>query len=156
MTEATFPQCRIVTARLLNPETTERLLNLIVTIPGIRRMILNGPNLPGEIPFGPGKGQQNPHSRRKKIHVGDQEIELKVHVGTILLEIENRDIIPELKAACETILTNLTFRVQEGRFMKTEPSLADYAKYGPNADREIIGMADPSSRSGPVIIQGNK
>ena len=34
MTEATFPQCRIVTARLLNPETTERLLNKVVSVAG--------------------------------------------------------------------------------------------------------------------------
>jgi methyl-coenzyme M reductase subunit D len=40
--------------------------------------------------------------------------------------------------------------------MKTEPSLVDYAKYGPNADKAIIGMADPSSRTGPIIIQGTK
>ncbi len=29
MTDATFPQCRIVTERLLNPETTEHLLNKV-------------------------------------------------------------------------------------------------------------------------------
>jgi methyl-coenzyme M reductase subunit D len=38
MTEATFPQCRIVTERLLNPETTEHLLNKLIEVPGIRRM----------------------------------------------------------------------------------------------------------------------
>ena len=43
MTKATFPQCRISTERLLNPETTERLLNKLVAVSGIRRMILNGP-----------------------------------------------------------------------------------------------------------------
>ena len=156
MTEATFPQCRISTERLLNPETAERLLSKIVAIPGIRRMILNGPRLPAKVPYGPAKGQDNPHVMRQKIHVGDQEIELQVHVGTILLELENRDIIPALKAACEEVITNFTFRIQEGRYMKTEPSLVDYCKYGPNADKSIIGMADPKSHSGPVIIQGIK
>ena len=43
MTEATFPQCRIVTERLLSPETTERLLNQLCSVAGIRRMVLNGP-----------------------------------------------------------------------------------------------------------------
>jgi methyl-coenzyme M reductase subunit D len=156
MTEATFPQCRISTERLLNPETTERLLNKIVAIPGIRRMILNGPRLPAKVPYGPAKGMDNPHPMRQKIHVGTQELELQVHVGTILLELESRDIIPALKSACEEALTNFSFRIQEGRFMKTEPSLVDYCKYGPNADKSIIGMADPKSHSGPVIIQGIK
>jgi methyl-coenzyme M reductase subunit D len=156
MTEATFPQCRIVTERFLNPETTEHLLNQIVCVPGIRRMVLNGPRLPAIVTYGPAKGLANPHTMRKKIHVGDQDLELQVHVGTILLELENRDIIPALQAACEPVFTDFSFRIQEGRFMKTEPSLVDYCKYGPNADKDIIGMADPSSKSKPVILQGTK
>jgi len=156
MTEATFPQCRISTERLLDPETTERLLNKLVVIPGIRRIILNGPRLPATVTYGPAKGLDNLHSMRKTIHVGGQELALQVHVGTILLEIENRDVIPALYAACEEVFTNFTFRIQEGRYMKTEPSLVDYCKYGPNADKDMIGMADPSSHSSPVIIQGIK
>ena len=156
MTEATFPQCRISTERLLNPETTERLLNSLVAVPGIRRMILNGPRLPATIPYGPAKGLANPHPMRKKIHVGDQELELQVHVGTVLLELECRDVIPALKSAVESVITDFSFRIQEGRFMKTEPSLVDYCKYGPNADKTIIGMADPNSHSSPIILQGTK
>jgi methyl-coenzyme M reductase subunit D len=156
MTEATFPQCRISTERLLNPETTERLLNKLIEVPGIRRMVLNGPRLPGTVTYGPAKGMANPHCMRKTIHIGDQDIELQVHVGTILLELENRDVIPALNAVCEPFFTNFTYRIQEGRFMKTEPSLVDYCKYGPDADKDIIGMADPSSKSKPVIIQGTK
>ena len=156
MTEATFPQCRIVTERLLNPETTEYLLNQICSVAGVRRMVLNGPNLPATVTYGPAKGLANPHSMRKTIHVGDDELELQVHVGTILLELENREVIPALQTACEPVLPDYHFYIQEGRYMKTEPSLVDYCKYGPNADRDILGMADPSSKSKPVILQGNK
>jgi methyl-coenzyme M reductase subunit D len=156
MTEATFPQCRIVTERLLSPETTERLLNMVVSVPGIRRMVLNGPRLPATVTYGPAKGMANPHSMRKTIHVGDQELPLQVHVGTILLEIENRDVIPALKSAIEPVFSDFSFYIQEGRYMKTEPSLVDYCKYGPNADKEMLGLADPSSKSRPVILQGTK
>jgi methyl-coenzyme M reductase subunit D len=156
MTEATFPQCRIVSERLLNPKTTERLLNQLIEVPGIRRMVLNGPRLPATVPYGPAKGLENPHPMRKKIHVGDQELELQVHVGTILLELENRDVVCALQAACEPVFTDFTFRIQEGKFMKTAPSLVDYCKYGPNADKTIIGLADPNSKSRPIILQGTK
>ena len=156
MTEATFPQCRIVTDRLLNPETVECLLNNLLKAGGIRRIVLNGPNLPVTVPYGPAKGADNPHTLRKSIRVGNEEIGLRVHVGTILLEIENRDIIPALKSACDEVLIERPFRITEGKYMKTTPSLVDYAKYGPDADKDILGMADPKSRSGPVIIQGNK
>jgi methyl-coenzyme M reductase subunit D len=156
MTEATFPQCRIDSERFLNPETTERLLNQIISVPGVRRMVLNGPRLPATVTYGPAKGMANPHDKRKTIHVGDQEMELQVHVGTVLLELENRDVIPALKAAVEPVFTNFTCRIKEGKFMKTEPSLVDYCKYGPDADKEMLGLADPSSKSRPVIIQGTK
>jgi methyl-coenzyme M reductase subunit D len=156
MTEATFPQCRIITERLLNPETTERLLNKVVSVAGVRRMVLNGPRLPATVPYGPSKGIANPHPMRKTIRVGDQEVPLQVHVGTVLLELESRDVIPALQAAVEPVFTNFTFRIQEGRFMKTEPSLVDYCKFGPNADKEMLGLADPSSKSKPIILQGIK
>jgi methyl-coenzyme M reductase subunit D len=156
MTEATFPQCRISTERFLNPETTERLLNKLCDVPGIRRVVLNGPRLPATVTYGPAKGMANPHTMRRKIRVGDEELELQVQVGTFILEIENREVIPALQAACEEVFTNFSFRIQEGRYMKTEPSLVDYCKYGPDADKDIIGMADPSSKSKPVILQGNK
>lgn len=156
MTEATFPQCRIDSDRFMNPETTERLLNQIISVPGVRRMVLNGPRLPATVPYGPSKGISNPHPMRKTIRVGDQEMELQVHVGTVLLELENRDIIPALKAAIEPVFKDFSFHMKEGRFMKTEPSLVDFCKYGPDADKEIIGLADPSSKSRPIIIQGTK
>jgi methyl-coenzyme M reductase subunit D len=156
MTEATFPQCRIDSERFLNPETTERLLNSIISVPGVRRMVLNGPRLPVTVTYGPAKGMANAHEMRKTIHVGDQEMELQVHVGTVLLELENSDVIPALKAAIEPVFTNFTCRIKEGKFMKTEPSLVDYCKYGPDADKEMLGLADPNSKSRPVIIQGTK
>ncbi|MDD4484715.1 MAG: methyl-coenzyme M reductase operon protein D, partial [Methanoregula sp.] len=116
----------------------------------------NGPRLPAIVPYGPAKGVANPHTMRGTIRVGSEELELQVHVGTILLELENREVIPALKAACEESITEFTCRLQEGKFMKTSPSLVDYAKYGPNADRDILGLSDPKSHSGPVIIQGIK
>jgi methyl-coenzyme M reductase subunit D len=156
MTDANYPQVRIVTERLLNPETVERLLNRIVAVEGIRRIILNGPRLPSTVPYGPARNTTNPHSMRGMIKVGEKEMELGVHVGIILLELESRDVIPLLKAACDPVFTEFTYRIQEGRYMKTEPSLVDYAKYGPDADKSIIGMADPNSKTGPVILQGIK
>jgi methyl-coenzyme M reductase subunit D len=156
MTEAIYPQVRIVPARMLYPETVKTLLNLIFAAGGVRRVILNGPNLPAIVPYGPAKGQENPHTMRQRIEVGGQDLELQVQVGTILLELENRDVIPAIKEACDTTFTNFSYQFQEGRFMKTEASLVDYAKFGPDADKNIIGMADPKSRQGPVIIQGTK
>lgn len=156
MTDARYPQVRIVTERLLNPDTVERVMNLILATGGTRRVILNGPRLPPTITHGPAKGQPNLHVMRRTIRMGDKDVELQVHVGTILLELESKDAIPAIRAACETGFGELPWYLKEGRFMKTEPSLVDYAKYGPDADKAIIGMVDPKNKSGPVIIQGTK
>ncbi len=72
-------------------------------------MVLNGPRLPATVTYGPAKGLPNPHTMRRKIHIGDEELELQVQVGTILLELESRDIIPALKAACEPVFTDFYF-----------------------------------------------
>jgi methyl-coenzyme M reductase subunit D len=156
MTDAIYPQVRIVPQRLMNPERVERLMNLIIAAGGVRRMLMNGQSLPSCIPYGPARGVPNPHDLRRTIRIGDQDVELQVHVGTIILELENRDAIPAIRAACDLVFTEFPYQFQEGRFMKTEATLTDYAKYGPGADKDIIGMADPKSRSGPVILQGIK
>jgi len=156
MTYATYPQVRIVSERLMNPETTERVMNRILAVGGIRRVVLNGPRIPPSIPYGPARGVVNPHTMRKTISLGGQEVELEVHVGTILLELESEEYIPKIKAACDEAFTTMSYSLKEGRFMKTEPTLVDYAKYGPDADKAIIGITDPGSRSGPIIIQGTK
>ncbi len=155
MTDATYPQVRIVSERLMNPDTVEEVMNLIVATGGVRRIILNGPRLPATVPYGPAKGLPNPTSLRRAIKIGGQDVQLEVHVGTIVLELESRDFIPAIKDACEKGITKFPWYLQEGRYMKTEPSMVDYAKYGPDADKNIIGLSEPG-KSGPVIIQGTK
>jgi len=156
MTDAIYPQVRIVSERLMSPESTERLMNLILATGGVRRVVLNGPRLPATIPYGPAKGIVNPHTMRRTITVGGQEIELEVNVGNVLLELESKEYIPKIKAACDEAFTTMSYSLMEGRFMKTEPTLVDFAKYGPDADKALIGITDPGSKSGPIIIQGTK
>jgi len=156
MTEAVYPQCRIVPARFLNPETVEALLKRILEVGGIRKLILNGPRLPTTVPYGPARGLPNPHQMRRVIHAGDQDVELQVQVGTILIELEDRPFIEPIRKACDEVFTKFTYGFSEGKFMKTQATVSDYAKYGPDADEVILGTTDPKSRKGPLIIQGTK
>ncbi len=158
MTDAIFPQCRIDSLRLMNPETVERLLNALLATGGVRRVLLNGPRLPKNIPYGPAAGLPNPHSLKSTIRIGSDDVELQVHVGSVILELFNRDSVPALKAACDDAFRDLpfTYTIKEGRFMKTEASLSDYAKYGPDADKDLLGLVEPSNKTGPVILQGTK
>lgn len=155
MTEATYPQCRIVPLRFLKSDSSQRLLNAIVRVEGVRRMIINGPRLPATVPYGPARGKPNPHSDRKKIMVGDTEFELEVQVGGLILEVEEKGVIAEIRKVCDEVLT-VPYTLDEGTFMKPAPTMSDFAKYGPDADPRLLGLADPRSRKGPVIIQGLK
>lgn len=156
MTEAIYPQCKIVPARFLKPETVERFLNEICKVGGIRRMVLNGPRLPVTVPDGPGRGLPNPHESRRVIRVADSDFELQVQVGTFILELEDKTPIPALKEVCDRVFTDFPYHFLEGRFMKSEMSLVDYAKYGPKMDEKIIGITDPRSKGCPIILQGIK
>ena len=142
---------------MLSPETAEKFLNLIVGIKGIRRMVINGPSLPKTVPYGPARGKPNPNSNRRIIRVGNAEMELIVQVGTIVLELEESSVIDEIrKVTSEFFEGRFACQIMEGKFMKTEPTTSDYAKYGPNADEMILGLVDPRKKDGPVIIQGLK
>lgn len=156
MTDAIYPQVRVAPLRLLNPETVEQLLNRLAAHQGIRRIILKGQSLPATVPYGPARGAPNPHSKRRTIVVLGGEFELQTHVGTIDMELESADALPDIRAACDEVFTKFPYSIKEGRFMKTQPTVSDYAKYGPNADEILLGLVDPKSRKGPVILQGYK
>ncbi|MDH7593065.1 MAG: methyl-coenzyme M reductase operon protein D [Methanomicrobiales archaeon] len=156
MTEAEYPQVRIVPERLLFPITVERLLTAIVATGGVRRMSLNGPRLPAVVPYGPARGVENPHYARRKIRVGDQDVLLEVQVGTVVLELEDASYIPRIREACESVFTEFPFTIQEGRFMKTRMTVTDYAKYGPDMDKDLLGLTEPGKKGRLIIIQGGK
>jgi len=156
MADAEFPQCRIVTERLLKPDTVEKILNKLAVISGIRRIVINGPNIPQLVPYGPARGLPNPHSGRATIRVGKTDVDLRVQVGTILLELETRDIVQQIEEACKEVFTQFSFTVKEGKFMKSTPTQVDYAKYGPNANEIMLGLVDPKNKTGPTLLQGNR
>ncbi|NLX49365.1 MAG: methyl-coenzyme M reductase operon protein D [Methanospirillum sp.] len=155
MTDATYPQVRVAPARLLNPETVEQLLNLLAAIEGIRKIVLKGQSIPAEVPYGPARGKPNPHPMHRTITVLGDEVELQTHVGIIDMELVTDEALPAIREACDTVFTRFPYSVQEGRFMKTQATVSDYAKYGPNADEILLGLVDPKSRRGPVILQGS-
>jgi methyl-coenzyme M reductase subunit D len=158
MTDAIYPQCRIVPARFLKPDTAEELLNRLVQVGGILRLSINGPSIPATVPYGPARGKPNPHPDRKVIRVGDQDVQLQVQVGTIILELEDESYIQPIREAVDEVFAEKDFSciVQKGRFMKTQPTISDYAKYGPDAEKQVIGLVDPRKKEGPIIIQGTK
>ena len=143
-------------ARFLYPETAEKLLNGICKVGVVRRMTINGPRLPPTVTEGPGRGLANPQPGRKVIHVGGEEFELHVQVGYIILELENSDAIPVIRQVCDEVFTNFSYTLLEGKFMKSQMTVSDYAKYGVIEDERILGMSDPKGKQCPIILQGTQ
>ncbi|MEA5087168.1 MAG: methyl-coenzyme M reductase operon protein D [Methanocorpusculum sp.] len=157
MTETKYPQLRIVPTRFLNPETTEILLDKIYTVDGIRRLVLNGPNLPATVPYGPARGEVNDNTHRRIIKVCGEDYLLHVQVGSILLELDDASVIPLIKAACDEVFSDkFPYGITEGTYMRSNMTTTDYAKYGIVDDKRILGMSDPKSKQRPIILQGIK
>lgn len=149
----TYPQCRIVPMRLLGPETTRRLLDRIASVRGVRRILLNGQNLPLVVPAGPARGRENAHRDRKKIRVLGNEVDLRVQVGTVTLEVVDSSVIDEIRDICDEFFVDFSCQVQRGQFMKTTPTLVDYAKYGPSPDMSLVGLNDPRRKDSPMVLK---
>jgi len=150
--DSAFPQCRIVPLRLLSPTTAEQLLTRIAGIPGVRRIVLNGPGLPATVPYGPARGSANPNTNRRTIQVCGVAFEMNVQTGMVTLEVEDEEAIGAVRALCDEFFTAMPYQLQTGRFMKSSPTMVDYARYGPNADERVIGLSDPRKKNGPIII----
>ena len=147
-----YPQIRICSIRMLNPETVESLLNKLVVIPGIRRILLHGQNIPKVIPYGPARGMENHTQIKRNITVGSTSCDIRLLVGDIILELEDDCVIDQINHICNDFFVNFGFVLQKGTFIKPSMTMVDFAKYGPKADPDLIGMVDPRSKELPVMI----
>jgi methyl-coenzyme M reductase subunit D len=57
---------------------------------------------------------------------------------------------------CDEVFTNFSYSLQEGKFMKSQMTTSDYAKYGVIEDERMLGMSDPKGKRCPIILQGTK
>jgi methyl-coenzyme M reductase subunit D len=144
-------QVEVVPSRYLMPATAQRLLNEIYGNGGIVRIMIQGPNLPRSVPYGPGRGAPIDENRDLLIEVGGQAFELSVKVGRVRLELESEKYFNGLKAACERALP-FTFQIKRGKFFHTRQTLTDYAKFGNVEDKRLLGLIDPRAKKERLAI----
>jgi len=127
--------------RVLGADTTEKLLNGIESIDGVKRTVIQGPRLPPEDP------NENPkYVDRRQITVNGKEIELKVKTGRIFVEISNESVIDEIKTICNEHLP-FGFDINIGKYIRTQKTVTDNIKYGDtDIPDELIGMTDQSAK----------
>lgn len=126
-----LPEIMIFPKRLLNAETTERLLNRIHGLKHVRQINLHGENLPVTVNYGPGKGHKVDHPQRRVIEVSGEKMELRIQVGRIFVEVDDIDnvqeVSDEIERICEEILP-FDFYLEVGRYSKFRPTVTDYLR----------------------------
>lgn len=124
--------------RLLSADTTERLLNDLDKVEGVKRMVLHGQRLPPEA--------GNPD--RRVIIVKGEEIDLQVKTGRVLMEIDGEETIDEIREVCEDNLP-FGYNIHMGLFIRKQKTVTDQLKYGEKLDEvpdEMIGLTDQNAK----------
>lgn len=121
--------------RLLNSATVEKLLNRILKFKGTGRILLIGEKLCKDDP------------ERRRIKVGDDELDLQVLVGRIIIEAADEDTTYRIKDVCDEILPTFEFWI--GEFIRSKKTVTDSLKYGDKVNGvpvEFVGLTDPNAK----------
>jgi len=126
-----LPEILIFPHRLLSAETTEKLLNRVYEVAHVRQINVSGESLPAVATIGPATGTPINHPERKTIKVKGQEVELRLQVGRLFVEIDDIDhvqkALEEIEAICKELLP-FGFNLEVGRYSKYRPTVTDYRK----------------------------
>lgn len=124
--------------RLLNVDTTEKLLNDLEDLEGVKRMVIQGQRLPPE--------EINPE--RQFITVKGEKVDLQVKTGRVMMEIEEEEIIEEVKTICDDILP-FGYNIHVGTFIRKQKTVTDDMKYGEAVNDipdEMVGLTDQNAQ----------
>ncbi len=124
--------------RLLSADTTEKLLNNLEELEGVKRMVIQGQRLP--------QTEENPD--RRVITILGEEVDLQVKTGRVLMEIEEEEIIEEVKTICDDTLS-FGYNIHVGTFIRKHKTVSDGLKYGEATDKipeEMVGLTDQNAQ----------
>lgn len=125
--------------RLLNPDTTEKLLNDLEEIESVKRMVIHGPRL---------SNTDTKNHESRSIKVKGENVDLRVQTGRVLLEVETEEAIDEVREVCDENLP-FGFNVHIGTFIRKQKTVTDELKYGKDLEKipqEMIGLTDQNAR----------
>lgn len=151
-------QIGIFPGRLLEPSTSEKLLNEICKVDGVTRILLNGPGLPLRKAYENSKDTYITHQSRQVIIVENTAFELTIRVGRIYVEVDSL-FVEDLRRSCKRAL-HMPFEFKIGHYFKDRPTTSDYAIYGTGEngkidldDKRKLGLANKKNEViEPVMI----
>jgi methyl-coenzyme M reductase subunit D len=150
-------QIEIFPQRILNFETTRKLIEELNTVEGITRIVLYGSRLPPEDPEALLQGTFGVHKKRL-LNIKGEQVELTVQVGKIWVEIEEREVRKTVRAACEKVLP-FSFDIYDGMYIRTKKTVTDYIRKSGDVsgiDDTSIGMFDHNAKKTSCCGSGAK
>ncbi|NYB51419.1 MAG: methyl-coenzyme M reductase operon protein D [Methanobacteriaceae archaeon] len=124
--------------RLLSADTTEKLLNDLEKLEGVKRMVIHGQRLPQD--------EDNPD--RRVITIKGEEVDLQVKTGRVLMEIEEEEVIEQVRPICDDNLP-FGYNIHVGTFIRKQKTVTDDIKYGEAVDDipdELVGLTDQNAQ----------
>jgi methyl-coenzyme M reductase subunit D len=127
--------------RLLNIETTEKLLIDLEKIDAVNRIVLHGRRLP---PEETGSGDT------RFIMIRNERIDLHIKTGRVLIDIDENKVEnleqfrEELRGSCTENLP-FGFNITEGNFIRKQKTVSDALKYGEALEDlpdQLVGLTD--------------
>ena len=148
-------QIEIFPNRLLNFETAQKLIDELNEIDGIVRIVVYGSSLPPEDPEALLQGKFGVR-KRKILNIKGEQVELMVQVGRIWLEIEERGVRKNVRAACEKALP-FPFEIYDGMYIRTKKTVTDYIRKSGDVsglDDASLGMFDHNAKKNSCCGKG--
>lgn len=137
---------------MLRAKTSERFLNGIVAIPGIKRMVIRGPGCCADIP-GPSEEScriQPPDF--EPVTIADQTIPMHVLMGDLIIEPHDDEVIEDIAEYCVDFFDGHTFQIMIGEFIKPAPSGSDYIRRSDQFPRSLVGLSDHRNSIAPSYL----
>ena len=101
---------KIFPYRRLKPQTTEKILNGIMEFDGVLRILVNGNSIPKVVNYGPAKGTPVNHEDRKVIGVKNENFELHVSVGELIITVNYDELESFLEKIDSLLKETLTMK----------------------------------------------
>jgi methyl-coenzyme M reductase subunit D len=123
-----LPEVKIFTDRLLNADTTEKVLNALSGLSYIRQINICGESLPLTVKNGPNTGLPVNHPERRVIKFGNSEVELTKLVGGFFIELKSgcdvSEAVEDIRKVCDSTLS-VRYSIDIGRYSKYRPTITD-------------------------------
>ena len=140
---------------MLCQENAAQFLEGLSYIPGIQRMLVHGPAHYGDLPGGTQNSCEIQPPEYAEVTIVDQVVNMHVLMGDVIVEVASDEVIEKVTAYCKEFFEDFPYQILIGKFIKTEPSLSDFIKNGPEPERILMGMSDYHDRIETVMISSD-